>query len=266
MCWDTQAQRRNTSASPLRDAAVPQSLRVILFKWVPCRRKRSQGHSVFTSGVPNMSGTRLTCKKFDLSRRVFQLGTPLPSLAVDGPDLPGRISVERLITPRCGRHLPSSRPGSLRWSAPSPTEIRLGCDAKFFSVPSATPSLTGVRPHTSPYEPYACSVFLARVFPGGRASGSVWLTDWPISWGEHTLSPSLSVVHQKKKFFFYPQKSRQGLMAQPWAILATLVGRVAGQPYGGGSLPWRNIDFFCQWAQGPGVWSNAWGGQTGKKI
>ena len=55
-------------------------------------------------------------------------------------------------------------------------------------------------------------------------------------------------------------------MAQPWAILATLVGRVAGQLYGGGSLPWRNIDFFCQWAQGPGVWSEARGGRTGKKI
>ena len=63
MCWDAQAQRRNRSASPLRDAAVPQSLREILFKWVPRCRKRSQGHSVFTSGVPNMSGTRLTCKK-----------------------------------------------------------------------------------------------------------------------------------------------------------------------------------------------------------
>ena len=133
----------------------------------------------------------------------FSGGTPLPSLGVDGPDLPGRISVERPIAPRCGRHLPSSRPGSLRWSAPSPTEIGLGCDAKFFSVPSATPPLTGVRPHTSPY---ACSIFLARVFPGGRASGSVWLTDWPISWGEHTLSPSLRVVHQKIKIFFLPSK------------------------------------------------------------
>ena len=76
MCWDARAQRRNRSASPLRDAAVPQSLREILFKWVPRRRKRSQGHSVFTSGVPNMSGTRLTCKKFDPSRRVFQVGPP----------------------------------------------------------------------------------------------------------------------------------------------------------------------------------------------
>ena len=76
MCWDARAQRRNRSALPLRDAAVPQSFREILFKWVPRRRKRSQGHSVFTSGVPNMSGTRLTCKKFDPSRRVFQVGPP----------------------------------------------------------------------------------------------------------------------------------------------------------------------------------------------
>ena len=76
MCWDTRAQRRNRSASPLRDAAVPQSFREILFKWVPHRRKWSQGHSVFTSGVPNMSGTRLTCKKFDPSRHVFQVGPP----------------------------------------------------------------------------------------------------------------------------------------------------------------------------------------------
>ena len=206
MCWDARAQRRNRSASPLHDAAVPQSLREILFKWVPRRRKRSQGHSVFTSGVPNMSGTRLTCKKIDRRRRVFQLGTPLPSLGVDGPGHPGRISVERPITPQCRRHLPSLHPGSPRWSAPSPTEIGLGCDAKFFSVPSATPPLTSVWPHTSPYEPYACSIFLAKVFPGGRASGSVWLTDWPISWGEHTLSPSLRVVHQKKKNFFLPSK------------------------------------------------------------
>ena len=56
--------------------AVPQSLREVSFKWVPRHRKRSQGHSVFTSGVPNMSGTRLTCKKIDLSRRVFQVGPP----------------------------------------------------------------------------------------------------------------------------------------------------------------------------------------------
>ena len=76
MCWDTWAQRRNRSASPLRDAAVPQSLREILFTWVPCHRKRSQGHSVFTSGVPNMSGTRLTCKKINRRWHIFQLGTP----------------------------------------------------------------------------------------------------------------------------------------------------------------------------------------------
>ena len=165
MCWDARAQRRNRSASPLRDAAVPQSLREILFKWVPRRRKRSQGHSVFTSGVPNMSGTRLTCKKINRRRRVFQLGTPLPSLGVDGPGLPGRISIERPIAPRRHRHLPSSRPGSPRWSAPSPTEIGLGCDAKFFSVPSATPPLTGVRPHTSPYEPVRLQHFSCKGVP-----------------------------------------------------------------------------------------------------
>ena len=153
MCWDARAQRRNRSASPLHDAAVPQSLREILFKWVPRRRKRSQGHSVFTSGVPNMSGTRLTCKKFDPSSTRFSGGTPLPSLGVDGPDLPGRISVEHPVAPRRGRHLPSLRPGSPRWSAPSPTEIGLGCDAKIFSVPSTTPPLTCVRPCKSPYEP-----------------------------------------------------------------------------------------------------------------
>ena len=159
MCWDAQAQKQNCSASPLCDAAVPQSLREILFKWVPHCRKWSQGHSVFTSWVPNMSGTRLTCKKFDPSRHVFQVGPPLPSLGVDGPDLPGRISVERPVTPRCGRHLPSSRPGSPRWSAPSPTEIGLGCDAKIFSIPSATPPadlcMAAYEPHTSPYtSPY----------------------------------------------------------------------------------------------------------------
>ena len=198
------AQRRNRSASPLRDVAVLQSFREILFKWVPHHRKRSQGHSVFTSGVPNMSGTRLTCKKINLEATHFSARDPLPSLGVDGPGLPGRISIERPIAPRRRRHLPSSRPGSPRWSAPSPTEIGLGCDAKFFSVPSATPPLTGVRPHMSPY---ACSVFLARVFPGGRASGSVWLTDWPISWGEHTLSPSLRVVHQKIKIIFFTLKN-----------------------------------------------------------
>ena len=75
---------------------------------------------------------------------------------------------------------------------------------------------------------YACSnyhehsnFFLARVFPGGRASGSVCLANWPISWGENTLIPSLRVDPQKK--FFYPQKSRQGLMAQSWARLMTFL-------------------------------------------
>ena len=165
MCWDARAQRRNRSASPLRDAAVPQSLREILFKWVPRHRKRSQGHSVFTSGVPNMSGTRLTCKKINRRQHVFQLGTPLPSLGVDGPGLPGRISIERPITPPHHRHLPSLRLGSPRWSAPSPTEIGLGCDAKFFSVPSATPPLTGVRPHTSPYEPVRLQRFSCKGVP-----------------------------------------------------------------------------------------------------
>ena len=76
MCWDTRAQRRNRSASPLHDVAVPQSFREILFKWVQRHRKRSQGHSVFTSEVPNMLGTRLTCKKFNPSQCIFQVGPP----------------------------------------------------------------------------------------------------------------------------------------------------------------------------------------------
>ena len=76
MCWDTWAQRQNRSASPLRDATASWSLREIFFKWVPHHGKRLQGRSVFTSGVPNMSGTRLTWKKFDWSRHVFQLGPP----------------------------------------------------------------------------------------------------------------------------------------------------------------------------------------------
>ena len=55
-------------------------------------------------------------------------------------------------------------------------------------------------------------------------------------------------------------------MAQPWARLATLLGRVHGQPCQGGSLPWRNIDFFCRWSQGLGVWSGGSGGLDGQKI
>ena len=116
---------------------------------MPRRGKQSQGCSVFTSGVPNISGTRLTWKKFDWSLRVFQLGSPSPSLGVDGPGLPGRISIEHPITQRHRRCVPSSWPGSLRFFAPSPIEIELGCDAKFFSIPSATPPLTG---HTARYE------------------------------------------------------------------------------------------------------------------
>ena len=86
---------------------------------------------------------------------------------------------------------------------------------------------------------------------------NVWLADWQNSWGEHTLSPGLRMVPQKKfpsknnpwarlanflgrahpqpwservvpsKKKSYPQKSRQGLMAQPWARLATLPGESA---------------------------------------
>ena len=54
-------------------------------------------------------------------------------------------------------------------------------------------------------------------------------------------------------------------MAQPWARLATLLGRVHGQPCQGGSLPWRNIDFFCRWSKGLGSGPRL-GGQTGKKF
>ena len=97
-----------------------------------------------------MSGTRLTCKKFDWSRRVFQLGPPSLLLGLVGPGLPGRISIECPVAPRCHRHLPSSRPGSLRWSAPSSIEIELGCDATFLSVPSPTPPWPS---RTATYEP-----------------------------------------------------------------------------------------------------------------
>ena len=142
MCWDARAQRRNHSVMPHHDTVASQSLREILFKWVPHHGKWLQRHSIFTSGVPNMSGTRLPCKRLDRRRCIFQLGTPLPSLGVDGPGLPGRNSIECPITPRCHRHMPSSQLGSPRWSAPSSIEIQLGCNPTFFSVPSPTPLRT----------------------------------------------------------------------------------------------------------------------------
>ena len=70
--------------------------------------------------------------------------------------------------------------------APSPIEIGLGCDAQHFSPFRALPlRRLVIRPGMSQYACSAClehyKFFLARVFPGGRASGSVWLADWSIS-------------------------------------------------------------------------------------
>ena len=122
-----------------------------------------------------MSGTRLTCKKFDWSRRVFQLGPPSLLLGLMAQASLEEFQLSAPVAPRRRRHLPSSRPGSLRWSAPSPIEIGLGCDATFFSVPNPTPPCPS---RTAAYEPVRARTIappavntqfcLARVFPGGR--------------------------------------------------------------------------------------------------
>ena len=185
MCWDARAQRRNRSASPLRDAAASWSLREIFFKWVPHRGKQSQGCSVFTSGVPNMSGTRLTWKKFDWSQCVFQLGPPslllglmaqasLEEFQLSTPSLHDIVDVCRLHSwgPWGGSHQVQLKSGWAVMQSFSP----------FRALPLHQPV---VWPGTSRYTCSTClehyKFFLARVFPGGRASGSVWLADWPIS-------------------------------------------------------------------------------------
>ena len=48
---------------------------------------------------PKHVGHQAHLQKINRRPRVFQLGTPLPSLGVDGPGLPGRISIERPIAP-----------------------------------------------------------------------------------------------------------------------------------------------------------------------
>ena len=97
-----------------------------------------------TCWVPGSLGKKL------IGVYAFFSWDPLPSLGVDGPGLPGRISIEHPVTPRRRRHVPSSWPESLMWFTPSPIEIELGCDAKFFSVPSTTPPPTG---RMARYEP-----------------------------------------------------------------------------------------------------------------
>ena len=161
MCWDAQAQRQNCSASPLCDTAVPQSLREILFKWVPHCRKWSQGHSVFTSGVPNMSGTRLTCKKFDLRRHVFQVGPPslllvlmaqttLEEFQLSAPSPHDVVDTCRLHGrgPRGGLHQVQLKSGWAATQSVSPFRVLLLL-------------LTSVRPHTSPYKPVRARMLAA---------------------------------------------------------------------------------------------------------
>ena len=161
------------------------SLREIFFKWVPRRGKWSQGCSVFTSGVPSMSGTRLTWKKFDRSWHVFQLG-PLSLLL----GLMAQASLEefQLSTPSphdivdvCRLH------GWGPWGALHQVKLKSGWAVMQSFSPFRVLPLRRlvIQPGTSWYACSAClehyKFFLARVFPGGRASGSVWLADWPIS-------------------------------------------------------------------------------------
>ena len=112
--------------------------------------ENSAGMFCFHIWGPKHVGYQAHLEKIWLELMHFSAGTPLPSLGVDGPGLPGRISIEHPITPQRHRHVPSSRPGSLMWFTPSPIEIELGCDAKFFSVPSTTPPSTG---RMARYEP-----------------------------------------------------------------------------------------------------------------
>ena len=98
----------------------------------------------------------------------------------------------------------------------------------------------------------------------GLLAVPAWQTG-PISWGEHTLIPSLRVDPQKK--FFYPQKSRQGLD-----------GPVLGQTddFSGESvrsaLVRRKSTMEEHWLfllMGPRARGLVWGlggGQTGKKF
>ena len=172
----------------------------------------------FSGGTPSL----LLGLMAQTSLEEFQLSAPSPHDVIDTCCLRGR-------GPQGGPHQVQLKSG---WAVTQSFSL-------FRALPFRWPVYGRIRARTSQY---ACSVFLARVFPGGRASGSVWLTDWPISWGEHTLSPSLRVVHQKIKIFFFTLKNPdEGWWPSPGPYWPLLWGEWPVSPseeevYHGGTL------------------------------
>ena len=124
----------------------PSKFEEIFFKWVPHRRNSHRDVPSSQLGSKHV-GHLAHLQKIWLESMCFSAGTPLPSLGLIAQASLEEFQLSTPVAPRCCRHMPSLWLGSLRWSAPSSSEIGVGLWHNIFLCSKPYPSADQLYGH-----------------------------------------------------------------------------------------------------------------------